>query len=92
MWKLIEINPNFGRLVSIPISKTIKLNPFEIEDKILASPIDFVNYVEIKMPQKEAKLTKDSFPLKKYESQKKTTINLSELNKKDKLAYNIYNE
>ena len=90
--KQIVISPNLGRLESLQFSGSIKSDPAQIEDKILASPIDFVNYVEIKIPEKDAKAQKDSFPLKKYEAERKPSFTLSELNPKDDLASKIYTE
>ena len=90
--KQIVISPNLGRLESLQFSGSIKSDPAQIEDKILASPIDFVNYVEIKIPEKDAKAQKDSFPLKKYEAERKPSFTLSELNLKDDLASKIYTE
>ena len=74
---------------------TVKLDIMKIEDNILLSPFDFVNYVECKIPEKEAKLQKDYFPLKIHElelSEKKEKFKYSELNPQNELAFKLYNE
>ena len=90
--KTLEINSNIGELQSLQTTKTIKLDPAKIEENILLSPFDFVNYLECKIPEKEAKEQKFLFPLKIYESEKKTKFSLSELNPQNELASHIYNE
>ena len=80
-----------GHLQSLQMTNTIKLDPTKIEDNILTSPFDFVNYVESKMPEKLAKMQKDVFPLKIYESEKLTKYKLSELNPQNEIASHIYN-
>jgi hypothetical protein len=87
-----EIDVNIGNFSALQTIGTIKLEPVKIENEILLSPLDFVNYVECKMPGKEAKNQKELFPLKLYELEKKTKYTLSELNRKDFLATQIYQE
>ena len=87
----IDIN-KLGNLQTLQRTSTVKLDPTLIEENILASPFDFVNYVENKMPDKEARIQKGLFPLKLYESEKKTKYNLSELNPKKEFATQIYNK
>ena len=86
------IDVDFGNLQLLQSTSTIKLDPMKIEEKILLSPFDFVNYIEIKMPEKEAKLQKDVFPLKIYESEKKSKFTFCELNPKKELSTKLYTE
>ena len=90
--KSLEINTNFGELQSLQTTKTVKLDPTKIEENILLSPFDFVNYLECKIPEKEAKEQKFLFPLKIYESEKKTKFTISELNPQNDLVSQIYKE
>ena len=87
-----EIDINVGDFSALQTVGTIKLEPVKIDNEILLSPLDFVNYVESKMPGKEAKNQKGLFPLKLYESEKKTKYTLSELGRRDNLASQIYQE
>ena len=88
----LEINSIIGELQILQKTKSIKSDITKIEDNILLSPFDFVNYLECKIPEKEAKEHKNLFPLKMYESEKKTNFTLSELNPQNQLASQIYNE
>ena len=87
-----EIDVNIGDFSALQTIGTIKLEPVKIEDEILLSPLDFVNYVECKIPEKEAREQKYLFPLRIYESEKKTKYTLSEINPQDFLASQIYRE
>ena len=86
------INVNIGDFSTLKHTGTIKLDPIKIEDKILLSPFDLVNYIESKIPDKEYREQKDLFPLKIYESEKTTKYTISELNPQDNLASQIYAE
>ena len=86
------INVNVGDFSTLKHTGTIKLEVTKIEDKILSSPFDFVNYIEAKIPDKEYREQKDLFPLKIYESEKTSKYSISELNPQDNLASIIYNE
>ena len=84
-----EIDINVGDFSALQTVGTIKLEPVKIDNEILLSPLDFVNYVESKMPGKEAKNQKGLFPLKLYESEKKTKYTLSELGRRDNLLFSV---
>lgn len=86
------IDFNDGNLPTLQRTSTTKLDPMKIEDNILLSSFDFVNYIECKMPEKEARMQKDVFPLKIYESEKKTKFTFSELNPQKDLASKLFNE
>ena len=58
----------------------------EIPSKYLSNPIDFVNYIEYQLPKEKTKLKKNTFILKKYENEKNTIINVSELNPQEELS------
>ena len=87
-----EISINVGDFQSLQTIGTIKVEPEKIDNEILLSPLDFVNYVECKIPEKEAKNQKNLFPLKIYELEKKSKYNISEANPQNVLASQIYNE
>ena len=86
------INVNVGEFKTLKHTGTVKLEVTKIEDKILSSPFDFVNYIEAKIPDKEYREQKDLFPLKIYESEKTSKYSISELNPQDNLASIIYTE
>ena len=87
-----EISINVGDFQPLQTIGTIKLEPEKIDNEILLSPLDFVNYIECKIPEKEAKTQKNLFPLKLYELEKKSKYTLSEINPQDALASQIYSE
>ena len=74
-----------GNLMQLKKTSTTKLDLNLIEPKVLSSPLDFVNYLEVKIPEKEAKLQNLLFPLKVYESNKESKYTISELNPDDML-------
>ena len=47
------IKVGVGDFTTLKHTGTIKLEVTKIEDKILSSPFDFVNYIEAKIPDKE---------------------------------------
>ena len=87
-----EISINVGEFQPLQTMGTIKVEPQKIDNEILESPFNFVNYIECKIPEKEAKTQKNLFPLKLYELEKKSKYTLSEVNPQDTLASQIYAE
>ena len=88
----MEENSNIDRLQKNQGAKDIKSDQIMMDDKILLNSFDFVNYLELDLPEKESREKENLFPLKMYESEKKTKFILSELNPQNELASQIYKE
>ena len=76
-------------------SKALKINTStesniveenEIEQEYLNDPFKFVNYIEIQLPNQKKNRKKNTFILKKYETENNPKFNVSALNPQEELS------